>query len=74
VNRRKLLHVAKHLNVLNGHRSLVASLYYHRRTERRMNALTYSWLLASLIVLPRFTGSRNNFEKHYRLLADAWSV
>ena len=39
-----------------------------------MNALTYSWLLASLIVLPRFTRSRNNFEKHYRLLADAWSV
>ncbi len=25
-------------------------------------------------VLRRFTRSRNNFEKHYRLLADAWSV
>jgi predicted ABC-type ATPase len=25
-------------------------------------------------VLRRFTCSRNNFEKHYRLLADAWSV
>jgi hypothetical protein len=39
-----------------------------------MNALTYSWLLAILIVLRRFTRSRNNFAKHYRLLADAWSV
>jgi len=25
-------------------------------------------------VLRRFTRSRNNSEKHYRLLADAWSV
>jgi predicted ABC-type ATPase len=25
-------------------------------------------------VLRRFTRSRNNFEKHYRLLADTWSV
>jgi predicted ABC-type ATPase len=25
-------------------------------------------------VLRRFTRSWNNFEKHYRLLADAWSV